>query len=262
VLGNDADARDAQAETKRIKATFNHKFLQPGTGRYDIATEACQAIPLYFGLVPADEKSRAINVLLHDIQEKQGHISTGIFGTKYMLNDLTDLGHADVAYEIANQRTFPGWGYMLANGATTLWETWATSDNVYSRDHPMFGSISEWFYKGLAGIKPAPDAVGFDHIILQPHSVGDLKWVKASYDSARGKIVSEWTHENGQFKLHVTIPVGAQATLRLPATENAKITEDGKPAETAPGVQSFSRETDAAILTLQSGDYHFVSKLK
>jgi len=85
-----------------------------------------------------------------------------------MLNALTDSGRADFAYEMVNQRVFPGWGYMLENGATTLWEHWAGSDNTYSHNHPMFGSVSEWFYKALAGISPAPDAVGFDHILLRP----------------------------------------------------------------------------------------------
>ena len=79
----------------------------------------------------------------------------------------TDLGRADVAYTIANQRTFPGWGHMLENGATTLWEHWEFSDNTFSHNHPMFGSVSEWFYRVLAGINAAPGAVGFDKIIIR-----------------------------------------------------------------------------------------------
>ena len=191
-LGHDADAADAEKLAEKIKSAFNRQFLRAGTGVYDSGSQACHAFALYFGLVPPDETTNALNSLVHDIVDlHQGHLTTGIFGTKYMLNELTDLGRADVAYGMVNQRTYPGWGFMLANGATTLWEHWAFSDNTYSHDHPMFGSVSEWFYKALAGIQPAPDAVCFDKIIIAPQPVGDLKWVKAAYESVHGKIVSE-----------------------------------------------------------------------
>lgn len=191
VLGRSVDAAEAETRAEQIKTAFNRKFLQPGTGHYDIATQAAQAFALYHGLVPLDERPRALDVLMRNIAAHDEHLTTGIFGTKYLLATLSDAGRADVAYDIVNQRTFPGWGYMLERGATTLWEHWEFSDNTYSHNHPMFGSVSEWFYKTLAGIQPAPDAVGFDRIIIKPEPVGDLKWVKASYKSVRGTVVSE-----------------------------------------------------------------------
>ncbi len=148
---------------------------------------------------------------------------------------------------------------MLERGATTLWEHWEFSDNTYSHNHPMFGSVSEWFYKALAGIQPAPDAVAFDKIIIQPQPVGDLKWVKAAYESVRGTIVSEWRREKGQFILHVRVPVGATATVYLPAPDQARILESGKPFDRVQGVQFLRREKGTAILTLDSGDYQFAS---
>jgi alpha-L-rhamnosidase len=113
-LGKDAEAVEAEALAETIKIAFNRKFLQAGTGRYDTATQACQAFAFYMGLVPPEEKDRALAVLVGDITEaNKGHLSTGIFGTKFMLQALADLGRADVAYEIVNQPTFPGWGHML-----------------------------------------------------------------------------------------------------------------------------------------------------
>ncbi len=157
-------------------------------------------------------------MLVKDIEDAHsGHLTTGIFGTKFMLQALTDAGHADVAFGIVNQSTFPGWGYMLEHGATTLWEHWEFSDNTFSHNHPMFGSVSEWFYRALAGINAAPDAVGFDKIVIRPQPVGDLKWVKASYDSVRGKVVSEWRRDAGKFNLRVRVPVGVTATVILPS---------------------------------------------
>jgi alpha-L-rhamnosidase len=261
-LGRDADAAEAEGLAETIKTAFNRKFLQPGTGRYDTATQACQAFALYLGLVTADEKDRALDVLVRDVMDaNKGHLSTGIFGTKFMLNVLADLGRADVAFNIVNQRTFPGWGYMLENGATTLWEHWAFSDNTYSHNHPMFGSVSEWFYKVPAGINPAPDAVGFDKIVIRPQPVGDLNWVKASYDSAHGKVVSEWTRNAEKFNLRVRVPVGATATVFLPAKEGTLVTESGKPCERGNGVQLLRREGANAVLSVGSGDYDFSAEL-
>ncbi len=261
-LGKDADAAEAETLAETIKAAFNHKFLRPGTGRYDTATQACQAFALYLGLVPPEEKDRALEVLVRDIMDaNKGHLSTGIFGTKFMLNALADSGRADVAFTIVNQRTFPGWGYMLENGATTLWEHWEFSDNTFSHNHPMFGSVSEWFYKVPAGINPAPDAIGFDKLIIRPQPVGDLNWVKASYDSMHGKVVSEWTRKAGKFNLRVRVPVGATATVFLPAKDGTPVTESGKPFERATGVRLLRREGGNAVLGVGSGKYDFGSEL-
>jgi alpha-L-rhamnosidase len=260
VLGKQGDADHAAALAEKIKIAFNRKFLQPGTGRYDSASQAYQAFALYLDLVPPEEKDRALDALVRDITEShQGHLTTGIFGTKFMLNALTELGRVEVAYAIANQRTFPSWGHMLENGATTLWEHWEFSDNTYSHNHPMFGSVSEWFYKALAGINPAPDAVGFDTIIIKPQPVGDLQWVKASYNSVRGQIISEWRREGGQFKLRVRVPVGATATVVLPVKGQGFIRESGKPIERALGVQILRREIGSATVAVGSGEYDFSS---
>ncbi|MCU0783234.1 MAG: glycoside hydrolase family 78 protein [Verrucomicrobia bacterium] len=259
-LGKTADAQNASDLAAQIKAAFNRTFLQPGTGRYDIASQACQAFALYHGLAPADEQPRALDVLLRDITSHAKHLTTGIFGTKYMLDALTTGGRADVAYDIVNQRTFPGWGHMLENGATTLWEHWKFSDNTYSHSHPMFGSVSEWFFKALAGIQPAPDAVGFDKILIKPKPVGNLRWARASHDTVRGKVATAWEKADGKFKLRVTIPANAYALVYVPAKDANHVTEGGQPAAAAPGVKFVRMEGNAALFAIGSGDYDFVAQ--
>jgi len=262
VLGKQADAESAAALAERIQAAFNGKFLHSETGRYDIGSQACQAFALYLGLAPKAERSRVVAALVQDIQvNQQNHVTTGIFGTKFMLDALTDAGRADVAYALVNQRTFPGWGHMLANGATTLWEHWEYSDNVFSHNHPMFGSVSEWFYKALAGIEPASEAVGFDQIQIKPQVVADLGWVKAGYDSVRGKVQSEWERTGKQFKLRVRVPVGARATVFVPATELAAVRETGRRLGEAPGVELLRFEDTCAVVRVGSGQYEFSSVL-
>lgn len=262
-LGKETDALSAERLAEQIKTAFNTRFLQRGTGCYDIATQACQAFALDVGLVPPEEQHRALAVLVRDIEDThQGHLTTGIFGTKFMLQALAEAGRSDVAFNIVNQRSFPGWGHMLANGATTLWEHWEFSDNTYSHNHPMFGSVSEWFYKVPAGINLAADAVACDRILIKPQPVGDLTWVKAGYDSVRGKIVSEWGREGRTFRLRVRVPVGATATVFLPATPSSPVTESGAPLERARGVQFLRWERARAVLGIGSGEYNFASTLE
>jgi alpha-L-rhamnosidase len=244
VLNKEQEAAEAEQLGQSIKAAFNQRFLQTGTGRYDTASQACQAFALYAGLVPEQEKSIALDLLLEDIRNHQNHLTTGIFGTQYMLDQLTSGGHAETAYDLVNQRTFPGWGFMVENGATTLWEHWEFSDNTYSHNHPMFGSVSEWFYKGLAGIEAAPDAVGLDHVIIAPHPVHDLKWAKGRYDSVRGPITSEWRRSGKQFTLWTHIPVGVRGTILLPGRITGAASGQGpnNPIEVGSGNYKFKCE--------------------
>ncbi len=261
ILGKETAAAETEALAETVKAAFNREFLQPGTGRYGTGTQASQAFALFMGLTPPGETEPALDVLVKDIQNRQGHLSTGIFGTKYMLNALTDLGRTEAAWQIATQRDFPGWGHMLERGATTLWEHWEFSDNTYSHNHPMFGSVSEWFYKALAGINPAVDAEGFDRIILRPHPVGDLKWVKASHNSVRGRIVSEWERRADRFVWHIEVPVGSIATVFVPTGGMSEVEESGRPLAKAKGVKHLHTEAGWVVLTVPSGKYNFSSTL-
>ena len=262
ILGRTKDADRYGRLARKIKKAFISKFLAPGTGKFYTNTQACQSFAFAMDLVPPKEQQAAIDVLLDQIlANHKGHLSTGIFGTRYMLNALTQIGRADVAYTIVNQKTFPGWGYMLENGATTIWEHWAFSDNTFSHNHPMFGSVSEWFFSAIAGIQPHPEAVGFDRIIIKPEVVGDLTWAKAAYHSVRGLIKSDWSFEDGTFKLDVEIPANTTATVYIPAKNNQTVTESGRPASDSEGVQFLRMENGKAVFTVGSGQYRFVSRL-
>ena len=170
-----------------------------------------------------------------------------------MLAALSDLGRADVAYGIVNQKGYPGWGYMLDHGATTLWEHWAYSDNVYSHNHPMFGSVSGWFFKSLAGIQPAPDAVGFNKVVVRPCIVGDLTSAAGEYDSVRGPVTSSWRKVGKGITLDVSIPVGVTATIYVPAASADLVSESGKPAAEAPGVEYRGAAGGEVIFRVGSG---------
>lgn len=262
IIGKNSDAELYGSIAKKIRTAFIERFLKTGTGQFDIHTQACQAFAFYYDMVTENERHAAVEVLLNEILvHHEGHLSTGIFGTKYLLEVLTRTGHADVAYTIVDQKTFPGWGYMLENNATTLWEHWEFSDNVFSHNHPMFGSVGEWLFKAIAGIRPADDAIGFDKIIIEPQFVGGLSWAKGSYDSIRGQIISSWKVEGDKVYMDVSIPGNTQAKIYIPAAKAEDVFENDVLASTAEGVQFCGIDNDRAVFAVGSGRYRFISKL-
>ncbi len=256
------DAERYHILSQQIKTAYLEKFHEKGSGKFAPNTQGSQSFALYTGLVPEAEIEEAVSELVKNIEyDNHGHLTTGIFGTKYSLDMLSEYGHAETAYLMVNQNTFPGWGHMLTNGATTLWEHWQFSDNTYSHNHPMFGSVSEWFYKWVAGIQADPTATGFDKIVIRPQIIKELEWVNAYHNSIHGKILCEWERDESTFNLDITIPVNCTATVYLPAANLAEITENGVEISKAPDVNFIRMENGSAVFNVGSGIYSFESKL-
>lgn len=257
-LGRMEESAELEAIAEKSRQAYQQKFFDPATGKAGPGTQGSQAFALCSDIVPTAERGRAMDFLLENIRgERKGHLSTGIMGTKFMLQELSGSGHAEVAYDIVQQTNFPGWGWMLANGATTLWEHWALDADTYSHSHPMFGSVSQWFINWLGGIQPHPEAIGFDRIVIRPQPVADLKWVKSSYNSARGRIVSNWSRESGRLRFEIEIPANTTAEIFLPTRKVDAITEGGKPAASQPGIKFFRKEGRAVVFEVGSGRYLF-----
>lgn len=232
-----------------IKRNIVRKYHIKNTGRFDIATQGAQLFALYYDLSP--EKELSYKVLMDEFVRHRWHVSSGIFGMKMMFDVLRENNDNEIAYRIANQRDYPGWGYMLANDATTLWESWEFPETGPSRNHPMFGSIDEWFYRSLLGINPA--APGFSKIIIKPQPAGDLTWAKGSYQSVRGMITSDWKINGSDFSLSVSIPANTTAHVWVPSSDG-KVKQDGK------GI-SGRVEKDYVVVEVGSGSYVFETKV-
>jgi len=260
LLENDADSKRYNQLAEEIKSRYLDNFHDAGTGKFKPYTQASQAFSLYLGLVPDDEKEAAYGHLIDKIlRDHRGHLSTGIFGTKFILDVLSRVGRSDVAWGIVNTKTFPGWGYMLEKGATTLWEHWEFSDNTFSHNHPMFGSVSEWFFKWLAGIQSQPDAVGFDRILIRPQPVEGITWVDSEYKSARGRISCHWKLESGRFQLKTHIPPNTRGVVYIPTEDPESVMENNLPAKRSPGVTFKRYENGCAIYEILSGSYDFLA---
>lgn len=265
MLGKTDDAERFHQLAEEMKAAFNKKFLDREKGYYDNGSQTSCVLPLYFGLVPDDMRQKVFDHLVHKITvETKGHIGTGLIGGQFLNRVLTDNGRADLAYTMASQTDYPSWGYMISQGATTIWELWNgdTADPAMnSGNHVMLvGDVVIWMFEDLAGIAPDDETRAFKHIIMKPQVVGDLTFVKASYDSPYGKIGSHWEKSDDAFSWHITVPANTTATIFVPAKSADAVTEGDSPAAEVEGIEYVRMEDDRAVFNIGSGEYRFESR--
>ncbi len=251
VLDKPADSARYHILAESIKNAIVRKYLVQQTGRFDNATQSAQLFALYYHVSPEDSLSFAR--LVDEFHRHDDHLSTGIFSTAMLFNVLGERSEHELLYKIATQPDFPGWLHMLNNGATTLWETWAYPETGPSQNHPMFGSIEEWFYETLLGINNGGNA--FKDIIIKPQPSGDLTWAKGNYHSIRGNITSDWRISDGKFKLTVAVPPNTNARIFVPALPGEKIYVDATSL-------NLPYENGYSIFECGSGTYHFSTRAK
>jgi alpha-L-rhamnosidase len=223
ILGKREDARKYGALAEEIKKAFQKKFVSGG--RVGQGRQGEQAFGLYHRLVPEADRAAALEILRRDVEAHGVALTTGLFGTQYLLEVFSTEGLEELAGRLVERREFPGWGYMLDQGATTLWETWKASDNTYSQNHPMFGSVEAWLMKHALGLTVPEDATGCDRVVIRPKPVAGLAWARGRYDTPRGPIWVDWTLDGENVRLAVELPKGVRA--RVWAADRKKWVEAG-----------------------------------
>ncbi|HYL73430.1 MAG TPA: glycoside hydrolase family 78 protein [Bryobacteraceae bacterium] len=250
-VGKEADAKRYADLFDNVRAAFQKKFIHEN-GEVGNGSQTCYALALHMNLARDDQKPALMERLVHDIEARNWHLSTGFLGTPYLLAVLVNNGRADVAYRLLLNETYPSWGYMIGKGATTIWERWngdRGDPGMNSFNHYAFGSVVEWLYRYAAGIDTAADSPGFRNIVIHPRPDARLSHVRGEYDSVYGKIVSDWNGApGGPFSLRVTIPANTTATVYLPT---GRVTESGKPVDTKPGPPGY------VTCAIGSGSYDF-----
>lgn len=253
-LGRTTDAQHYAAAAARTRETIQRHYFNPD-GSYSIGWQGADVFPLGFQITP-DSLMQPVLAHLTDqlITRHQGHFDTGILATPLLLELLTRHGRMDLAYTLMNQRDFPGYGFMIEQGATTIWETWPGDQ---SHSHPMFGSVCQWFYADLAGIAPDPAQPGFQHVQMKPQPVAGLDFVRASYPAPVGTIQSHWQLDNDDFIWDISLPANCRATIYIPVSPASQITESNRPVADQDGMRLLGSQNGRAVFEIGSGDYHF-----
>lgn len=213
-LGRDvAEYENIPAEAAKA---FRREYME--NGRVKNATQTACVLALYFDIT--DDRA-ATAAQLNELVKHAGHLETGFVGTPYLLHALSDNGYAETAYDLLLRREYPSWLYPISKGATTVWEHWdgikpdgtMWSTDMNSFNHYAYGAVADWMYGAAAGINSDPDRPGFEHIIFRPVTDRRLDFVKASIDTRRGTVASEWRRENGRIKYIFTVPEGCGASV-------------------------------------------------
>lgn len=261
IAGQRDDIREFAVLAENIRKGFHQAFFNPTTGQYSNGTVTANLLPLAFGMVEPGDEARVFQNIIDRIVNDGLHISTGVIGTQWLMRELTKRGRADVAYTIAKQTTYPGWGYMVKNGATTIWELWNgdTADpKMNSHNHVMLlGDFLPWIFEDLAGIKTHKNYLGFQWLWMKPHPVEDLTFVNASYKTPKGLVKSEWQLKDRLFTWKIILPEGVRANILLPTRSLEDIRENGRPAMQVPGLKYVRIEENRVNLEIGPGDYAF-----
>jgi len=284
ILGLDDDAETFTDLAQRIERAFNEEFFYPNQNVYRtqgttadvlVDTDSLAPFPLYqqtsnvmplaFGMVPDGHEDAVVDNLVFDImQTHDGHLNTGVHGTRALLQVLTEYDRHDVAYTVATQRTYPSWGWWLENDITALLEWWGL--DARSRDHHFLGSVDEWFYQYLAGIRE-PAEPGFDHVDVNPELVDSLRWVEATTETPHGTIESRWKQTPYGLEQTVTVPGTATGTIHVPdlGADTVRVEESGvtvwESGEATPpfpvGIRAVNRTADVVVVEVGAGTYTF-----
>ncbi len=255
ITGHSEDVAGYEALAQELRAAFLKAYYKAEEGRFDNGTQTSSVLPLAFGLAPEEARARVAERLAEKIsKETNNHVGVGLVGAQWLMRALSDNGMAELAYTIAAQKSYPGWGYMVDKGATTIWELWNgdTADPAMnSGNHVMqVGDLGVWLYEYLAGIRSDPEKPGFAHVIVKPSVVAGLTQVKASHVSPYGPIRSSWQRTAGALSMGVTVPPNTTATIYVP----------GAGALEAGGLKAARTEGGTTVFETGSGSYTFTVK--
>jgi len=270
-LGRQADAKRYSLLAENIREAFNKEWLDKESNQYATGSQTANLLPLAMGIVPRVNEKAVLNNVIWDINQKYGgHLHTGNSGTTCMIDTLAQQGYGEIMYKVATQTTYPGWGYMVGKGATTIWEAWGLGNGQESMI--MWATIDEFFYNDLAGINgpeyygPQDAKPGFEEIRIKPHVLGDLTYAKASIKTVRGWVRSAWSKKDNSITLKVTIPVNSNAEVSIPkiGLKNIAVTEGGKTIykngifiKGVSGITAAAETDDYVTFDIGSGSYSF-----
>ncbi len=284
VLGRHPDAEYYSRLFRNIRRAFVKKYLGTnGVMNGDGDVQGSYALALDFGLLDEPLKSRAVARLVQLVKANKYHPTTGFWSSVELLLALSKNGCNDEAARMLDQRGEPSWGFMALQN-TTMWEAFNANTRNLSLDHWTHSAVNEWLWRNVAGLnpgeptlhdeiftavpgvysrRPGPDPddewPGYETFSIAPRPTSEVSWCRASYNSIRGPIASNWRCVDEKFHLEVTMPANTTATVIVPTTDPETVTESGRPAEHSPGVTQLWARPDSVTYRVGSGTYRFTS---
>ena len=221
-LGIEADMMTYDKRQEKLREAYNRHFYHPETGSYANNTVTANLLSFEFGLVPDGDEERVMQQIVDVTRDTyHDHVSCGVIGMQYLLTCLTRCGHLDQVMRIILQKDYPGFGYMIENDATTIWELWNgnTADPAMnSGNHVMLlGDVLPWMYGCLSGIRQTPTSRAYKELYMQISMPEELNHVRATHTTPYGTVSSEWQRTEEGVIWVVDIPANTKARIQVPS---------------------------------------------
>ncbi|MBR1743212.1 MAG: family 78 glycoside hydrolase catalytic domain [Lachnospiraceae bacterium] len=227
ILGKSEDCKFYAEKAEKIYQAILDEYFSKN-GRLCIDTQTAYLLALKFNVYT--DKERIREGLKNRLKKDCYKIKGGFVGATMMCQVLAENGFEDMAYYLLFQRGFPGWMHCIDLGATTIWERWnsvlddgsISGTGMNSLNHYSFGSVMEYVYRYIAGIRELEP--GFRRVLFQPQLSTRLRQMEYTYDSVSGAYVSNWKiYEDGTVSVHFEVPFGCSAVAVLPGTGGEEV---------------------------------------
>lgn len=214
VLNKDSDLEKFTIKKKELSDAVHNTFYNAESASYASGVQIDLAYPLLLGIVPDSLKEKVTASLNSQILEKdKGHLATGLVGLPIITQWVNSNETSELMYKMMTKKDYPGYGFMLENGATTTWEHWR---GERSRIHNCYNAPGSWYYQSIGGIQPLDSYPGYKRFLLAPRPPKAINWAKVSKETPFGTIQVNWQKEENLMVIQVSIPTGSKAKLVLP----------------------------------------------
>lgn len=222
LLGKQEDEERYQKQLEKTVAAYLKAFIKKdGVMKDNYQGAYVMALQM---VIPKGELWDACFEKLVDKIRNEG-MQTGFFATEHLLPLLAEHGQEKLAFDLLLNEECPGWLYQVNCGATTTWERWdalrpdgtvneskMSGDNMVSFNHYSFGSVGEFYYRYILGIRPLEP--GYGKVLLRPFVDKRLGQVDGKFLSRAGEIGMAWKIEGEKVVIECMTP--SETELILP----------------------------------------------
>jgi alpha-L-rhamnosidase len=255
VLGRDNETALYRKQLKTARVKIHEKYFNPAVNSYLDGDQVRTALALFSNIVPDSLRPAVLEHLEKDLMGEHPYFNIGSFSRYQYFHVLfAQPQFHEIIYAILSKTSYPGYGYFIAKGVTTLPEVWEINHSHCALIHTSYAGISSWFIKCLAGIEPNIDNPGYRTFDIHPNVVKNLSYAKAELESPYGTIKSGWRKENGKVIYEISIPIGSKANIYLPTTAS-RITENGLPLENVQGIHVINKQDNKVFFQAEAGKY-------
>ena len=256
ITGHTVEAEQWEQQAKVSSEAIHKKFYNTDDFSYADKSMANLAAAFYGDIIPPELRQTVMDRLEKEILiNNNGHIDVGITGGTLLFKVLRDAGRDDLIYSMTSQTTYPSWGFMRENDATTIWEMWEKDLPGHSLLHSSYLYPGAWYIDGVAGIRRDESNPSFRKFSIRMPKLTEtqISWAEASFDSPSGMIRSQWKRDNGTIEFNVTVPPNCTATIYFPDVEGKDVKESSGFAK------QIEKKEGYTLFEVPAGEYKFLN---